>query len=91
MLQQPVQALECPVCEQLISPKDVHVHVGNLLLLLARLKEERFSLCPSCTREVPTELQGDEEYQARWTPFVRQMIRAHNRGAKWHTFKPKQK
>ena len=57
--------------------------------LLARLKAERFSLCPACTREVPPDLQRDSGYQARWTPFVKQMLTAFKRGVRWHSFKPK--
>ena len=87
IVQQQIQGLECSVCGQIVDPRDVAV--CNLLGLLARLKAERFLLCPSCTQEVPPDLQRDSGYRARWTPFVKQMVTAFKRGVRWHSFKPK--
>jgi hypothetical protein len=87
IVQQQIQGLECSVCGQIVDPKDVAV--CNLLGLLARLKAERFSLCPSCTQEVPPGLQHDSGYRERWTPFVKQMLTAFKRGVRWYSFKPK--
>lgn len=86
MVQQQIQGLECSVCGQIVYPQNVAV--CSLLGLLARLKLERYALCPSCTQEVSPELQSDAEYQARWTPFVREMVRDFNRGVRWYSFKP---
>ena len=86
MLQAQIQALECSICRQMVNPKDVHV--GNVLLLLIRLKQERFALCPSCTQTVSVGLQSEPMYQATWTRFVSEMIKAAKRGVRWHVFKP---
>lgn len=87
IVQQLIQGLECSVCGQIVDPRDVAV--CNLLRLLARLKVERFALCPSCTQEVPPDLQRDSEYRTRWTPFVKQMVTAFKRGVRWYNFKAK--
>ena len=87
LVQRQIQGLECSVCGQIVDSRDVRV--GSLVLLLARLKEERFALCPSCTREVPPDLQRDTTYCARWNPFVKEMLKALKRGVKWHQFRPK--
>jgi len=63
LVQKQLQGLECSVCGQIVGPKDVYV--GSLVRLLARLKVERFEICPSCTQEASPDLQRDGEYQ-RW-------------------------
>lgn len=68
------------VCGQIVNPNDVAV--CNLFGLLTRLKLERFALCPSCTQEVPPDLQTDAKYRARWSPFVRQMLKDFEQGVR---------
>jgi hypothetical protein len=79
--------MKCSVCGEAVDSSSVFV--GNLPLFLARLKVERFALCPSCSQDVPLNIQQDPEYQARWKTFASKLIQARKRGATSLAFVPK--
>ena len=45
MLQKQVPALECLVCDQIVLPSELFV--SDILLLVRRLEQESYGLCPS--------------------------------------------